>query len=62
MVFRDDDGMADVEGGDVKEGENEIVFIDFAARDFAADDFAEYAFFHKWHGFTSLDCLVDDEN
>ena len=27
-----------------------------------ADDFAEYAFFHKWHGFTSLDCLVDDEN
>jgi hypothetical protein len=57
MVLRDDDGMADVEGGDVEEGEDEIVFIDFAAGDFAADDFAEYAFFHKWHGFTSMDWL-----
>ena len=35
------------EGGDIEEGEDKVVFIDFAAGDFAADDFAEYAFFHK---------------
>jgi hypothetical protein len=55
MVFRDDDSMADVEGGDIEEGEDKVVFIDFAAGNFAADDFAEHAFFHKWHGFTSMD-------
>ena len=41
--FRDDKGVAFGLGGDVKEGEGFVVFVDFVTGDFSLDDFGENA-------------------
>lgn len=43
FYFRDDKGVAFGLGGDVKEGEGFVVFVDFVTGDFSLDDFGENA-------------------
>lgn len=47
VFLRDDEDVSEVDGEEVEEGEDEVVFVDFHGRDFAVDDAAEQAVFHN---------------